>query len=293
MGTEVTVQQTERVMQGRNRRRVLVGGLVASLALIVAVTLLTRAVEGIWLGRPHLRWLVDGEAWRDSLDIDASWLLNVVLFVPAGWFLGLLWRRPLATVAVLVASSLTVELLQSAGGLGATDPGDLLANSLGAALGAGGAWLMLRRAHPDRRGHRDHVTAEPWTSADTAVTGAVAVVVAIIAVIAVFVTADTFRSQLDADVHRNFEGTTAGDIAARADTDEGYLQLLRAVSPWPDYFGEVGTTGEWAARYHFEFIGLQRCVFVRWDDAGLTTRQGRGTECTEFHERPPTDAATP
>ena len=79
------------------------------------------------------------EAWNDfSFKSWANVLLNVALFVPAGFLLPLLWkglRKGSRAIPVCLLLSLGIELLQLAFARGVCDVDDLIANTLGGALG--------------------------------------------------------------------------------------------------------------------------------------------------------------
>lgn len=79
---------------------------------------------------PVLSLLTDSTAWKGMA-------LNVLLFIPLGVFLPLLWerfRRPKQTVLAGVALSLAIELLQLLN-FRATDVDDLLCNTVGTLIG--------------------------------------------------------------------------------------------------------------------------------------------------------------
>jgi glycopeptide antibiotics resistance protein len=109
----------------------------ASVAAILAVTLVgrVRKLSPFNIGRWSVDWLHDGDLWRHAFDIDRGWLLNVALFVPAGAVITYVTRRPSMAFFGLVVGSLAIELVQRRYGLGAADPADLLANTIGAGIG--------------------------------------------------------------------------------------------------------------------------------------------------------------
>lgn len=120
-----------------------------ALAGIVALTLGGRMVKlSAWRYRGvHLDWIIDGGLWRNAVRIDRGSLRNIALFVPAGALLTATTRRAGASILVLAAMSLLIEVAQSTWGLGAADVSDILANILGASIGAGIAALAM----PGRR----------------------------------------------------------------------------------------------------------------------------------------------
>jgi glycopeptide antibiotics resistance protein len=117
---------------------------------VIAITLfpIHRHSPGYWSGEPW--WTVIH--WIPG-DVDApSFVLNVIMFVPAGVLAPLLWRaadsvRRLALVAALASAG--IELTQfvlgvTLGSRRTVDINDLIANTAGALLGL----LILRLALP-------------------------------------------------------------------------------------------------------------------------------------------------
>lgn len=82
---------------------------------------------------------------------------NVLLFVPLGFLLTLLFRRPWVGAAIAVMLSVAAEGTQIL--LPGRQPSlrDIVANALGALIGAGVAWLIVRH-------HRDHHAPPTETS---------------------------------------------------------------------------------------------------------------------------------
>ena len=95
---------------------------------------------------------------RNGLGIDsfgAGWVEaagNVVMFIPLGFLLTLVFRHPwYGTVLALVLSA-GVELAQIVIPDRVTSLRDVVSNTLGAAIGAFLAWLIvLRREHREKR----------------------------------------------------------------------------------------------------------------------------------------------
>lgn len=76
---------------------------------------------------------------------------NVVMFLPLGFLSALLFRVPWWGVVLAVALSVSAELVQVLLPARTATPRDVLANALGALLGAGLAWLVIIRRDPPRR----------------------------------------------------------------------------------------------------------------------------------------------
>lgn len=74
-------------------------------------------------------------------------LLNLVAFVPLGWFLRKVGRlKILTSVLVILAVTLSFETLQYIFAIGATDINDVMMNSLGGLIGLGLYQLLKDRA---------------------------------------------------------------------------------------------------------------------------------------------------
>jgi VanZ family protein len=89
----------------------------------------------------------DLTAWAHAADGP----LNVVLFVPLGFFLALLLRRPVRAALVCAVLSLGIECYQAALTSRVGAFADVVANSLGAAIGALVAVVVLVVAGSARR----------------------------------------------------------------------------------------------------------------------------------------------
>jgi hypothetical protein len=137
-------------------RRLLTALTGAALAVVLGVTLvpsggwsafhLTADVPASILAnvRPHAG---DLTAWMHAADGP----LNVVLFVPLGFLLALLLRRPISAALACVALSLAIECYQSALTTRVGAFADVVANGLGAGIGALLALVVLAVAGAARR----------------------------------------------------------------------------------------------------------------------------------------------
>ncbi len=275
--------------------RVLAALSLLSIAGIVASTFRERDLL-MWLSDlgaviscsecpPHLGWLTDADLWSRASQVETAWLLNAALFVPAGLFITLATHRPWRVLLMLVGLSLLIEVVQDVSYLGAPDPADLLANSLGAAIGvlvaAGYLALAARRRPSD-------ASAPPSRRALLAGMAAIVLLVGL-GWLGVQVGADMRQEALRAELQTAFAGTTSTDLATRLATDDGLSGLWAAVTTWPTYLGRVGETNEFEGRYTAQFFGAYRCVYVRWTTDGFTLRDASGDECAEFRERPPSE----
>ncbi len=133
--------------------RVLFAGL--TLGVILSVTLFGRMLKLEHWGSGDLTvsWLTDDALWSGVADIDRPWLLNFALYMPAGFSLARAFVRAAVVVLLLAMLSLFIEFVQRWTMLGTGDPADLVANVLGASLGASGAALVaVRTADAPRRG---------------------------------------------------------------------------------------------------------------------------------------------
>lgn len=126
------------------RRRWVIAGLAAYALVVGLVLLLPVSYSGI-VNRI-------GEWLRDAFGIDwfgTGWIefgANILMFVPLGFLLTLLFRHPWYGVGLALALSAAAELAQVV--IPSRQPTfrDILANTLGAGLGAALAWLIVLRA---------------------------------------------------------------------------------------------------------------------------------------------------
>lgn len=263
--------------------RLLAGLALASVAGILAITLGVRAVNGGGgFGNASLGWVTDGDLWASSLDTGAGWWLNVALFVPAGLLVSAATRRARWTLVGLIGLSVLIEVVQSLGLLGAADPADLVANSIGAAIGCCLSIPARRLVLLDEATARRSVT---FKMVLLGVAGVIAV--GGMGWLGIVGGADARRDSLANELREAFAGTTSVEIEAKLDSADGFEQMLSATSVRPGYLGRVGDTGEFEGRWSTEFFGLHRCVFVRWTLTGMAFREGSGDECTIFLENPP------
>jgi glycopeptide antibiotics resistance protein len=71
-----------------------------------------------------------------SLSLDKQWFLNAALFIPAGLVLTWTFGKTTRVIVALLALSMSIEFFQRVFYLGAADPADIVANSIGAIIGA-------------------------------------------------------------------------------------------------------------------------------------------------------------
>lgn len=128
---------------------------LAVYAIAAAVLLLSPIGPGR-IGDAIMRWI------HTDLGLTTfrqGWIempANVLLFVPLGLLLTLLFRRIWVGVAIALTASAAAELVQAV--LPSRTPSlrDVVANVLGAAIGAGIAWLII--AHRRRRERQKETT---------------------------------------------------------------------------------------------------------------------------------------
>jgi hypothetical protein len=172
----------------------------------------------------------------------------------------------------LVATALLVECAQAVLRVGAADVADLLANSVGAAIGvAVGAGVLLARPHPR--------IARP-TRRRLACTAAVCAACAVLLVVGVHLGADRRQADVQQQAATRFAGTTLGDYRAWERADALFERVFDALSAFSDGASDGGDVVQ--VRYPASFFGVDRCVFVAWVAEAVTVRPAAGTECSEF-----------
>lgn len=245
---------------------------LASVSLIVAVTLLRSGwPQQVSLGRVADWSTTSLERLRSDPFESSQFILNVVLFVPAGAVWTWMTKRPAAVAAALVGVSVLIESVQAITGLGAPDVADLLANSIGALVGVC-ASALLARVRPRAEG-----TLSPRKQATVAVAvlslGAVGLALMLVG-------ADRHQHSLRRELRTAFAGTTKADID-RWNADGTMLkEVFDAVSAFAD--GTTYSPDEVKVRYPAPFFGLHRCVFVIWTPTAVEFKLGSGDACTDF-----------
>ncbi|MFH8251573.1 VanZ family protein [Microbacterium sp. B2969] len=133
-------------MNVQRRRRWVVWCLVAYAAAVATIVLLPIGYGDIVAAITRVI--------RDGLGITffgSGWIefaANVLMFVPLGFLLTLLFRHPWYGVLLALAISAGVEIAQIVIPSREASLRDVLANTTGAAVGAALAWLLvLRRDH--------------------------------------------------------------------------------------------------------------------------------------------------
>jgi hypothetical protein len=245
---------------------------LASVSLVVAVTLLRSGPpQQISPGRVA-DWSTTGlEQLRSNPFGSSQFILNVVLFVPAGIAWTWMTRRPAVVAAALAGVSVLIESVQAITGLGAPDVADLLANSVGALVGVCAAALIARV----------RLRAEGTLSPRKQAMAAVAVVVLpAVGLALVLVGADRHQHSLRRELQTAFAGTTKADID-RWNADGTMLQeVFDAVSVFAD--GTQYSPDDVTVRFPAPFFGLHRCVFVIWTRTAVEFELGSGDACTDF-----------
>lgn len=243
------------------------GGL-STLAFIVAVTLFRDGIAYTWQLRNLGDWSAEGlrQLGRNPLG-SSQFVLNVALFVPAGLAWTLMTRRPLRVLGLLAAGSLMIECVQSVTGAGANDAADIVANSVGAALGVGIAHLLGSVARPRICSPRRRLAVVV-----AGVGGGVLVVAALLA------GASQRQDRVAADLEDEFAGTTRTAVSTRLDEDPE--SVFGAVNPRAD--GAQYLDNALIVRYPATFFGFQRCVYVVWTDLDVSFDKASGNDCTRF-----------
>jgi Glycopeptide antibiotics resistance protein len=243
---------------------------LASTSIIVAVTLFRDGAPTTLRLGGLTDWSRDG--WRllstDPLG-SSQFLLNVVLFIPAGLAWTLLLRRPLVAWLALAGASLAIEVVQAVTYVGAPDIADAVANSIGAMIGLVSAVTV--------DAFTSRTLARPTRRARVTIAG-VAGAIILLAVPAWFLGASRHQQSVEDELRAAFEGTDRAAVEALIDSDPE--EVFGAIGGWADGTWRSGQVLE--IRYPAAFFGLQRCVFVRWDSTSVEFRRASGEGCTEL-----------
>jgi len=228
----------------------------ASLALVASVTLFREGLPARFSLPVLFDWSTDGVRVlsRDPLG-SSQFVLNIVLFVPAGATWTWIARRPLRVLLALAATSLVVESVQGVTGVGANDVADVVANAIGAAIGVGLASIVL--AVVDHKAIR--MTRRAQWSVVMAVTGVVVLVVT-----SWLIGASRRQNSVENALRDRFEGTTRHIVEAMI--SENPESVWRAGIDRSD--GTRRSHGALEVRYPATFFSLDRCVYVVWTEIG-------------------------
>ena len=118
-----------------------------SLALVTGFTLRLGDANGT----AEYIWFLDPVLWADSVVVGANWILNAVLFIPAGFTLAMFLRSPIRAALTLSFASFMIETVQQITSVGIPDPSDFVANTAGATIGALMAVVLLAVRRVTRR----------------------------------------------------------------------------------------------------------------------------------------------
>ena len=243
---------------------------LASFALIIAMTLFRDGLPSTFRLGNLGEWSSAGSRLlaRDPLG-SSQFVLNVVLFVPSGVAWTLISRRPLLTSLALSGLSLVVEVIQAVTGVGANDVADLVANSLGAAVGAAMVvvcQMTLGRRTSDLSGRSRRLRLAAGLATGLMLVGAW------------FAGASSRQQSVENVLRSKFTGTDRADIEAMLESDAA--AVFGAADDYSNGTRYSGDTIE--IRYPTLFFGLRRCVFVIWSSEGVAFRRESGQECTDF-----------
>ena len=112
----------------------------------ISINLILALTIAWWRVRPSgTAILTRNNSWAYILDTDPNWLFNLLLYIPAAFFLSKALGKTVAPLLFLFLISLIIEFLQGKFYWGISNPADLVANTGGALIGVLIAKLMQRR----------------------------------------------------------------------------------------------------------------------------------------------------
>jgi hypothetical protein len=88
-----------------------------------------------WDGTPPMYWLINVDLWKAALDLNPNWIFNLLLFIPASYFLGRFLKLSFQSLVFLIFLSFSIETIQGILEWGLSDPADWVANSIGSLIG--------------------------------------------------------------------------------------------------------------------------------------------------------------
>ena len=263
---------------------------LGTLAVCISFTLARDGAPEAFRPGDVFAWV--GSGWdrlgQGDLFGSSQFLLNVALFVPAGVAWAWLTRRPGRTLLGLAGLSMLIESLQAVSALGAADISDVVANTVGAAIGVAAGALVTRGT--DSSGGSNSSLAVGRRRGAVAAGAAVAVSAAFIILLG---GAERNQRNIRHELERAFADTNYSDIDAvlvgdpddpdrpssggRFDDSE---QIFGAISVRAD--GVRSTEDRIEVRWPALFLGRKRCVYVTWTPTTVEFDDRSGSMCTEF-----------
>lgn len=263
---------------------------LGTLAVCMSLTLARDGAPETFRPSDALAWATSG--WDRLVQGDLLWssqfLLNVALFVPAGVACVWLTLRPRRTLLGLAGLSILIESLQAVSALGAADIGDVVANTVGAAIGVTAGTFATSGIV--RSGESESSPAVGRKRGAFAAVTAIAVSAAVIIVIG---GAERNQRNIRHELERAFSDTTYAEVYAVLIGDPDDPDRLSAGTRFDDseqIFGAISVRadGSRAAddrielRWPARFFGMSRCVYVTWTPATVEFDDRSGSVCTDF-----------
>jgi hypothetical protein len=253
-------------------------GLTLPTLLILEATLFRRTDGFSFSLGGAVHWSADGWHRISYNPWSGQVVLNMFLFAPAGFAWTLARRRPYVAWLGLTGLSLLIELTQGVTGLGAPDVADLIANSVGAAVGASAASCVSVLVAA-RRGARPRLRA-------VLTRVALLVVAATVLVASLTVGADLRQSRLVTELESLYRTSSFEQFMRWEKSEErgANSSLTKNVfdrtSVFPD--GTRYADRSVTIRYPASFFGIHRCVFATWAPGSFSVGRGSGSACTTF-----------
>jgi len=253
-------------------RRVGFFGFCATVGVVVLATLWREPAQGsclACLADWHVEKLVTG-----SFGTDVA--LNIALFAPPVLLATILWRTPVRATIAAAAGSLAIEIVQPLIGVGANDAVDLLANTVGAAIGAIGGAIVLTITDLAAGGR-------PGPARLVRLAVGVLAAGAVLAGYPAWV-AGSKQASAAAQLDAMFAGTTLADYQASRDTT--WDAKLHHFTTTNGPLTAMGYRTDQVARERFTWTlyFTSRCVIAEWTPTSYTTLQQSGQDCTnDFH----------
>jgi hypothetical protein len=211
-------------------------------------------------------WRIDRVA---NGSVGTETLLNVLLFIPPAFLATLLWPHPWRVASMAALLSLGIEVVQPLLGVGANDVLDVLANTVGASLGAWLAWALgfVRVSVATRR----------IDIGEAAKVGAAAAVAVTVAMLGSAWGADMRQTTVVERLERVFAGTNLDDYVAWAALDQLSREVFMRGPAWPTDASIDATAAHVTFPTRFYLSG--RCVIAIWDQDGFSTARADGPAC--------------
>lgn len=246
-----------------------------------------RGLNATWDLRVGLTWWTHGWSTVGLVATDREAVLNVALFMPAAVLCSFAYGLKRTIFLGLVCLSFLIETSQAVVGQTRTaDPGDLIANATGAALGCILAFVLSNFCSLGIIGSFQALRIR-WLTPRLAQKDAATLVLIVVCVLGIQTlidfAADSRNDELISKIESAYSQSSLEEVVSvlNADDAQAFQTFIARPGITADYLLRVDDLDMYEARFDTGTAASHRCVFVTWLQAGVTFRGESGRACTQ------------